>query len=142
MPFRSVKITTLTQASRESVFTLHHKAGSSPGTILVAELAFDFSNTAETQIQFDFTRNNILKDGPWRSVFIDLQASDSPIIVGQFQDVTYGAIALQGRSQGWFPVLWNQPLHILVQFKGGAQAPSIILRFATELIAGPVWRTQ
>jgi hypothetical protein len=141
MPFRSVKITTLAQASRESVFTLHHKAGS-PGTILVADLAFDFSNPAETQISFDFTRNNILKDGPWRSVFIDLQSSDSPIIVGQFQDVTYGAVALQGRSQGWFPVLWSQPLHILVQFKGGWQAPSIILRFATELIAGPVWRTQ
>jgi hypothetical protein len=142
MPFRSVKITTLTQASRESVFTLHHKAGGSPGTILIAELAFDFSDPNETQIQFDFTRNNVLKGGPWRSVFIDLQNSDSPIIVGQFQDVNYGAIALQGRSQGWFPVLWDQPLHILVQFKGGVQAPSIILRFATELIAGPVWRTQ
>ena len=140
MPFRGFAVSTLNRPSRESVFTLHQ--GKQPSPLVLVDATFDFSSLAETSIQADFTSNKFVKDLSLRSVFLDLKDSDSPILIQQFQQPNFRSVALQGRSQGWIPICWNEPLHILVTFFGGAQLPIIVLSFATELITGPIWRTQ
>jgi hypothetical protein len=107
-------------------------------TISIVELGLDFSKTNSISINWNSIQS--LRGVAVSSVFIDLSFSDSPVTITD--NISGSSIIYLGRSQGWVPMLFNEPLQFTVSFNSGLQATKIILRFASELLFAGPWRTQ